>query len=116
MVPLTRSCSPGFEMPEIREAHDRVFTDPHHFAQDICRPFRDLERLVQYNVIEGIVLVVSQAFVDVALIAVQTLFHALEHAVFGNLDTVGNGTLFCPGACAGAHRHRSRDQGPLIRW
>src|SRR5262249_35933692 len=73
-------------MAEIRERHDRVSADAQHVLEHLAGMARSLQRLGKNHVIEGIVGVVDQIGIGVALDHREALGDAFVDALAGSLD------------------------------
>ncbi len=80
---------PHAPVPEIGKRHDHPPADAQHFVQNLERPVRLLQRLAKDDVIERLVRVVREPFVDVALIDRYAARDRAPHAASGDLDAAG---------------------------
>ena len=86
MLAAEQDLQPDAPMAEIRERHDGAAADAQHVFQHHARLPRRLQRLRQDHVVEGIVGIIRQVGVGVALDHRESLGDALVDALARKLD------------------------------
>src|SRR3546814_3709387 len=86
LFPYTTLFRSYLPVAEVREGYDGATADPHEILQNRARAARGLQRLAQHDEVEGILGIVREIGVGVALNRRQAVRDAFVDAVHAELD------------------------------
>src|SRR3546814_13545999 len=87
LFPYTTLFRSYLPVAEVREGYDGATADPHEILQNRARAARGLQRLAQHDEVEGILVIVRQIGVGVALNLRPAVRDAFVDALHAALDT-----------------------------